>query len=48
MKRPSDLNYTEYHMFKEGITPTWEDAQNKLGGKWMIRLKKGIASRYCY
>jgi translation initiation factor 4E len=46
MKRPSDLNFTEYHMFKEGITPTWEDPANKLGGKWMIRLKKGIASRY--
>lgn len=33
-------------MFKEGITPTWEDPQNKAGGKWMLRLKKGIASRY--
>lgn len=46
LKRPKDLHYTEYHLFKEGITPTWEDPQNKAGGKWMIRLKKGIASRY--
>jgi translation initiation factor 4E len=33
-------------LFKDGITPTWEDPQNKQGGKWTIRLKKGIASRY--
>jgi translation initiation factor 4E len=46
LKRPKDLHYTEYHLFKEGIFPTWEDPQNKAGGKWMIRLKKGIASRY--
>jgi translation initiation factor 4E len=47
LKRPSQFKVTtEYHLFKEGITPTWEDPQNKLGGKWMIRLKKGIASRY--
>lgn len=46
LKRPKDLHYTEYHLFKDGITPTWEDPQNKAGGKWMIRLKKGIASRY--
>lgn len=46
LKRPKDLHYTEYHLFKEGITPVWEDPQNKAGGKWMIRLKKGIASRY--
>jgi len=25
-----------YHMFKEGITPEWEDVQNKAGGKWII------------
>lgn len=47
LKRPNDFRYnTEYHLFKEGITPTWEDPQNKAGGKWMVRLKKGIASRY--
>lgn len=33
-------------MFKDGIFPIWEDPQNKAGGKWTIRLKKGIASRY--
>ncbi len=24
----------------------WEDAQNKNGGKWMVRLKKGLASKF--
>ncbi|KAH3723962.1 hypothetical protein DPMN_049760 [Dreissena polymorpha] len=44
--RPSDLTgNTDYHLFKEGIRPTWEDKENKNGGKWIIRLKKGLASR---
>jgi translation initiation factor 4E len=47
LKRPNDFRVTtEYHLFKEGISPTWEDPQNKLGGKWMLKLKKGVASRY--
>jgi len=34
---PSQLmKGSNYHMFKEGITPEWEDSQNKLGGKWII------------
>ncbi|KAH6573277.1 hypothetical protein BASA61_003751 [Batrachochytrium salamandrivorans] len=45
MKRPGDLsNISDYHLFKKGIRPIWED--NLTGGKWIIRLKKGIASRY--
>ncbi len=24
----------------------WEDVQNASGGKWMVRLKKGLASKY--
>ena len=24
----------------------WEDEENKKGGKWIIRLKKGVADRY--
>jgi len=27
---------SNYHLFKEGITPEWEDLQNKAGGKWII------------
>eukprot|EP01041_Mallomonas_annulata_P000772 gene772-1478_t len=36
----------DYHLFKNGITPTWEDPQNQRGGKWIVRLKKGLSSRY--
>ena len=32
----------DYHLFQEGIKPMWEDPNNKAGGKWLIRLKKGI------
>jgi translation initiation factor 4E len=45
--RPNEFkNTTDYHLFKDGIKPTWEDPANKQGGKWMVRLKKGISSRY--
>ncbi|KAE9007253.1 hypothetical protein PR003_g16410 [Phytophthora rubi] len=45
--RPNDLpNTMDYHLFKTGIKPMWEDAANRRGGKWMVRLRKGIASRY--
>eukprot|EP00743_Colponemidia_sp_Colp-15_P001559 GILK01001703.1.p1 GENE.GILK01001703.1~~GILK01001703.1.p1 ORF type:complete len:295 (-),score=43.93 GILK01001703.1:71-955(-) len=45
--RPNDLPASsDYHLFKEGIKPMWEDPANKTGGKWMLRLKKGLASKY--
>jgi translation initiation factor 4E len=37
---------TDLHFFRHGVKPTWEDSQNAKGGKWLIRLKKGLASRY--
>lgn len=47
LKRPSTLpTVSDYHLFKKGIRPIWEDDENKLGGKWVLRLKKGIADRY--
>lgn len=49
LKRPSDfkeVKAVEFHLFKDGINPFWEDPNNKNGGKWMIRLRKGIAARY--
>ncbi|KAI0380775.1 translation initiation factor eIF4e [Hypomontagnella monticulosa] len=47
LKRPSSLpTVSDYHLFKKGIRPIWEDDENKLGGKWVLRLKKGIADRY--
>ena len=45
--RPNDLpTTTDYHFFREGIKPTWEDPNNAKGGKWIVRLRKGLASRY--
>ncbi|KAJ3213746.1 Eukaryotic translation initiation factor 4E type 2 [Clydaea vesicula] len=43
--RPKDLDpITDLVLFKKGLKPIWEDSPQ--GGKWIIRLKKGIASRY--
>ena len=47
LKRPSTLPLvTDYNLFKDGIRPVWEDADNKSGGKWIVRLRKGVADRY--
>ena len=47
LRRPNDLpTTTDYHFFRDGIKPTWEDSSNAKGGKWIIRLPKGLASRY--
>lgn len=46
LTKPSDLpSHCDIHLFKMGIKPMWEDEANKSGGKWIVRLKKGIASR---
>ncbi|EEA26714.1 eukaryotic translation initiation factor 4E [Talaromyces marneffei ATCC 18224] len=29
----------DYHLFKKGIRPEWEDQQNKHGGKWSYSFK---------
>lgn len=47
LKKPNELSPpTDYHLFRDGIRAIWEDADNVNGGKWMIRLKKGLASYY--
>jgi translation initiation factor 4E len=47
LKRPSTLPLvSDYHLFKKGIRPIWEDEENKKGGKWVVRLRKGVADRY--
>lgn len=44
--RANDLpNGYEYHFFRDGITPLWEDNKNRNGGKWIVRLNKGMGSR---
>lgn len=47
LKRPSLLpTVSDYHIFRKGVRPVWEDEANKKGGKWVVRLKKGVADRY--
>lgn len=47
LKHPSQLPVGwEYHFFKRGIRPIWEDDVNRSGGKWVLRIKKGVADRY--
>lgn len=47
LHKPSALpTVSDYHFFKAGIRPVWEDDNNKKGGKWTMRLKKGVADRY--
>ena len=47
LKRPSALPaVSDYHLFRRGVRPVWEDEANKRGGKWIVRLKKGVADRF--
>lgn len=47
LRKPSSLaTVSDYHVFKEGIRPVWEDEENKRGGKWIMRLKKGVIDLY--
>ncbi|GAB0132592.1 hypothetical protein EsDP_00001024 [Epichloe bromicola] len=47
LKRPSSLPVvSDYHLFKSDIRPIWEDDVNRKGGKWVVRMKKGVADRY--
>lgn len=40
MRKPSGLEYnSNYHIFKQGVKPMWEDPQNAKGGKWILQLK---------
>ncbi|KIM21274.1 hypothetical protein M408DRAFT_333582 [Serendipita vermifera MAFF 305830] len=37
---------TDYLLFLEAVRrPVWEDPVNERGGKWIVRLKKGVADR---
>ena len=46
LRRPSSLTaVSDLHLFHEPIRPVWEDPANARGGKWTIRLRKGLADR---
>ncbi|EMD39156.1 hypothetical protein CERSUDRAFT_112834 [Gelatoporia subvermispora B] len=47
MNPPSSLlPTTDYLLFHSGIRrPVWEDPLNRDGGKWIVRLRKGVADR---
>jgi len=34
-KLPAGANY---HLFKEGVEPKWEDPENEKGGKWIVTI----------
>jgi len=44
--RPGELSsHSDLHVFKDGIKPMWEDEANRYGGKWIVRLRKGLSQR---
>lgn len=44
LKPPSKLDRnSNYHLFKSGIKPMWEDPANANGGKWVLTMKNNPA-----
>ncbi|KAJ6530360.1 translation initiation factor eIF 4e-like domain-containing protein [Mycena vulgaris] len=44
LKPPSQLERnSNYHLFKAGIKPMWEDEANANGGKWVLTMKNNAA-----
>jgi len=44
LKPPSKLERnSNYHLFKTGIKPMWEDEANANGGKWVLTMKNNPA-----
>ncbi|GAA5826980.1 hypothetical protein JCM3770_005068, partial [Rhodotorula araucariae] len=35
----------DYNVFRSSIAPAWEDTANVGGGRWVVRLRKGVADR---
>ena len=35
---------SDYHLFKSGVRPEWEDPQNKHGGRWAYTFKNSKAN----
>jgi len=46
LRRPDQLEpVSDLHLFRAGVRPIWEDQANAKGGKWILRLKKGLSAR---
>lgn len=46
VRHPSDLPLNaDYQLFVEGVKPVWEHPANAQGGKWILRLRKGLSNR---
>lgn len=46
VKPPSQIgDKCNYHIFKEGIEPMWEDPKNENGGKWVLTITKTADSK---
>jgi len=44
MVKPSKIETNaNYHFFKKGIKPMWEDKSNVKGGKWVLLVKNAIS-----
>ena len=45
LRRITDVPFNaDYHLFRAGIKPVWEDSNNKAGGKLTVRVRKqGLA-----
>merc|ERR1719428_885828 len=37
---PSKLENADYSLFRQGVTPAWEDPAFQQGGRWVIKLEK--------
>jgi translation initiation factor 4E len=49
LTRPNELQWScDYHLFRSGIKPMWEDEVNRKGGKFIVRIPKKarLVSRY--
>lgn len=46
VKPPSQIgDKCNYHIFKEGIEPMWEDPSNENGGKWVFTITKTATTK---
>ncbi|KAJ1547862.1 hypothetical protein HK096_010253 [Nowakowskiella sp. JEL0078] len=36
---------SNYHLFKEGVQPMWEDKANQIGGKWVVQIGKATRDK---